>query len=239
LKPAALTARQRSDTVARALIGKEEAPQEVDRCMLGYRPGFPDLLDQGSIQVQRLVLLSVVSDADAGTDRNRTRCWRFLSKDTAQEHAFPRAILANQADAFAPPNEEIQAQKHRRVIIDLVQIGDLEHFRRPTPSIELQAHALTLKDRFLDTIHVFEPHILQSLTAAGLVAVASQPFGGLLFARVGRKCALERGCVTVDLGEAHSDLKRPHSCLNGLEGPVCTKNDLPDGCAFREDGLLG
>ncbi len=57
--------------------------------MLGYRPGFPDLLDQGSIQVQRLVLLSVVSDADAGTSRNRTQWATFLSKDTAQGTLFP------------------------------------------------------------------------------------------------------------------------------------------------------
>ena len=161
LQAAALAAAERGHRQTQLFVVKLVFEQEGDRVVFGHGADVPHALQRRALQpgAEGLVVLRVVAGLRPGADANLPLQRGLLAQHQTKKDGLAGAVGADQPDALAMPQEQVQVDEEQRVVVAHRQARDLQRLRAAAPAAELRLQ-LTSLDDLLDHLALFF-HALQ------------------------------------------------------------------------------
>ena len=148
LEAALLAAAQLADRGEGVLVAEQEPLQDADRPLLADRPQRRHELERRPVGRQRLLLLGVVAEHDAGADLERAAVERLLAGHRPQQGGLAAAVRPDDPDPLAVAHDQVERPEQdparRRCATGLLA---LEHVLAAAGGVERDLDALAPQDR--------------------------------------------------------------------------------------------
>ena len=126
LEPRPLAAGEELVRPPHLLVREEELHQQRDRLALGAAVREPDRVERARLGIERLLVLGEVADPDRRADPDLALGRLQLADDGLQQHALAGAVRADEADALAVHDRQLDVGEHDVVAELHPDVAELE-----------------------------------------------------------------------------------------------------------------
>ena len=159
------------------LVREQELHQQRDGLALGTAVCEPDRVQRARFGIERLLVLRQVADPDRRADPDLALGRLELADDRLQEHALAGAVCADEADALAVHDRQLDVREHdvlAELHADVAQLEDA--LTAPLVRVQAECDLAPLEHGPFDLLHAVDLALLVArLPDVALVGDPARP----------------------------------------------------------------